>query len=109
MAGSRSATSFTGIGVEGKLTDAAPASIDRRKEAKYGAVFGLNRTATRASLGAISFKISIHFPPIENSKAVNPVIFPPGRAKLDTKPWPTGSDTDTNTIGTVLVASLNAA
>src|SRR5258707_5572037 len=83
--GSISAASFTGTAVQGKPADAAPVSMDRRNEAKYGAVFGLNRTATRASFGAISFRISIHFPPIENSKAVNPVRFPPGCAKFETK------------------------
>jgi hypothetical protein len=37
------------------------------------------------------------------------VVFPPGRAKLSTKPPPTGSTTDANTIGTVRVACCNAA
>src|SRR5262245_38231026 len=32
-----------------------------------------------------------HLPPITNSKLVNPVALPPGRAKLATNPWPTGS------------------
>ena len=40
---------------------------------------------------------------------MNPVALPPGRAKLSTKPAPTGSATSTNTIGTVRVASSNCA
>ena len=43
--------------------------------------------------------VSTHLPPIKNSKEVNPVMFPPGRAKLGTKPCPTGSATFTKTIG----------
>src|SRR5262245_31333006 len=35
---------------------------------------------------------------------MNPVMLPPGRARLSTKPAPTGSGTITNTIGTVRVA-----
>ena len=42
-----------------------------------------------------------------NSNRVNPVALPPGRAKLATKPAPTGSVTCTNTIGTVRVACSN--
>ena len=37
------------------------------------------------------------------------VALPPGRAKLETKPAPTGSMTTTNTIGTVRVACSNGA
>jgi len=35
---------------------------------------------------------------------MKPVIFPPGRVKLATKPAPTGSETTTNTIGIVRVS-----
>jgi hypothetical protein len=37
--------------------------------------------------------------PTVNSKLVNPVIFPPGRARFGTKPLPIGSITCTKTIG----------
>src|SRR5437764_11895526 len=50
-----------------------------------------------------------HFPLMPYSKLVNPVALPPGRARLSTKPAPTGSDTSTNTIGTVRVDSCRAA
>ena len=43
------------------------------------------------------------------SNDVKPVMLPPGRARLSTKPAPTGSTTPTNTIGTVRVACCNAA
>ena len=59
------------------------------------------RTATRVTLGAISLSNSSHFPPILNSKFINPVTLPPGRAKLATYPAPTGSPRIGNTIGTV--------
>ena len=42
------------------------------------------------------------------SKTVKPVALPPGRAKLSTKPAPTGSATSANTIGTVRVACSTA-
>ena len=38
---------------------------------------------------------------------MKPVALPPGRAKLSTKPAPTGSATTGNTIGTVRVACSN--
>ena len=39
---------------------------------------------------------------------MNPVMLPPGRERLSTKPAATGSETSTNTIGTVRVAGCNA-
>ena len=40
---------------------------------------------------------------------MNPVALPPGRARLSTKPAPTGSPATGNTIGTVRVACSNGA
>src|SRR5262249_36160914 len=62
-------------------------------------------TATRVRPGAISLSSSNHFPLMPYSVKLNPVALPPGRAKLSTKPPPTGSPTFTNTIGTARVAS----
>src|SRR5258705_7748745 len=45
-----------------------------------------------------------HFAPTPYSSAIKPVALPPGRAKLSTKPAPTGSGVCVNTIGTVRVA-----
>jgi hypothetical protein len=68
------------------------------------AMAGSRRTAARVTRGATSLSSSSHFPLIPYSKIVNPVALPPGRAKLVTKPAPTGSMTCTNTIGRVRVA-----
>jgi hypothetical protein len=71
------------------------------------AMAGSRRTATRATPGAISLSSSSHFPLMPYSNWTNPVALPPGRAKLSTKPAPTGSGTSTNTTGTVRVACNN--
>ena len=47
------------------------------------------------------------FPAQAYSNCIKPVALPPGRARLSTKPAPTGSMTITNTIGTVRVACSN--
>src|ERR1039457_7737964 len=104
-----SAKSLTGAGVNSTPKEVDAVSIERRNNGKYGAVFGVKRTATCRMEGTISLSNSIHLPPIENSNAVNPVMWPPGWSRLLTKPWPTGSDAETNTIGIVLVAFWKAA
>jgi hypothetical protein len=48
----------------------------------------LPRTATRESLGSISFKSSSCLALISGARLDNPVMFPPGRARLTTKPQP---------------------
>ena len=53
--------------------------------------------------------ISSHLPIMGQSTKEKPVIFPPGRARLATKPCPTGSFTTENTIGMLRVACLSAA
>ena len=58
----------------------------------------------RTMSGAMSLRVSSHLPAIEYSKLTNPVIFPPGRARLPTNPAPTGSSTCANTIGIVRVS-----
>src|SRR6516165_7070724 len=73
------------------LNAEAAASIGRRKYDPPAAVAcGLNRKPTRVISGATSLSNSTHFPVIEDSKFVNPVTFPPGWAKLATKPSPIG-------------------
>ncbi len=51
---------------------------------------------------------SSHFPLRPYSNALNPVVLPPGRARLATDPAPTGSMTFANTIGTLRVIRCNA-
>jgi hypothetical protein len=65
------------------------------------------RTATRVIPGAICLSSSGHLPLKLYSIDMNPVALPPGRAKLSTKPPPTGSATFTKTTGTVRVACSN--
>src|SRR5262245_40462987 len=61
-------------------------------------------TAARVTRGAISLSSSNHFAPMPYSNTVKPVTLPPGRARLSTKPAPTGSGVCVNTIGIVRVA-----
>src|SRR5215813_2439549 len=68
----------------------------------------VQRTATRESLGTISFRSSNRLPLISGARVDSPVIFPPGRARLVTDPWATGSTSPAMTMGIVLVASLAA-
>ena len=68
---------------------------------------GSRRTAARVVRGAISLSSSNHFALVAYSNRVKPVVLPPGRARLSTKPAPTGSTTVTNTIGGALVACSN--
>src|ERR1700741_5214691 len=105
IAGSISVEARIGVVVTAMPRVDAAAPIDRRKEFDCGDVSGLNITATLVKSGAVCFKSLSHLPPIENSYAVKPVILPPGFARLVTKPCSTGSDTDANTTGTVLVTS----
>ena len=69
---------------------------------------GSRRTATCVTRGATSLSSSSHFPAKPNSEVTNPVALPPGRAKLATKPPPTGSVALANTIGTLRVAFCSA-
>src|SRR5262249_53218664 len=49
-----------------------------------------------------------HLPASPYSNSMKPVILPPGRARLRTKPAPTGSTTCRNTIGILRVACSRA-
>jgi hypothetical protein len=54
---------------------------------------GSRSTATRVTPGISSLSDCSHFALRPYSKFVNPVALPPGRARLSTKPAPTGSGT----------------
>ena len=60
---------------------------------------GLNRSDTRLHPGAIPLRSCSHLLAIGGSTDTKPVIFPPGRPRLATKPPPIGSATFANTIG----------
>jgi hypothetical protein len=69
----------------------------------------LIRTATREAAGAISRSSSSCLLAISGpASKVMPVMFPPGRARLATKPSPTASALASMTIGIVAVADLLA-
>src|ERR1700681_3339640 len=65
--------------------------------------------AARLTLGAISVSNSSHLPAIAASWLMKPVILPPGRGRLSTKPSPTGSAVGAKTIGIVRVSRWSAA
>jgi hypothetical protein len=86
----------------------ATASATRRN-ATLAADSGLKSTAARLTLGATSLSSPNHLPLMAGSKFWNPVMLPPGRARLVTKPLPTASKTWANTIGTVRVNRCSSA
>src|SRR5262245_18168131 len=73
------------------------------------ALFGLTRMATIDAFGTTSRNSPSCFAPSWPVKTLTPVIFPPGRFRLMTKPDLTGSSPLVNTIGIVLVAVLAAS
>ena len=76
----------------------------RMQEPIFGAASGLWMNPARLILGVSSVSISSHFAPIVFSKLANPVTLPPGCGRLVTNPLPTGSPTNTNTIGMARVS-----
>ena len=69
---------------------------------------GGRRSPTRASLGTASLSISSLLVFSSGAKLESPVTLPPGRARLATKPAPTGSPAFAITMGMVVVALLAA-
>ena len=69
---------------------------------------GARRNPTRASLGTASLSISSLLVFSSVAKVESPVTLPPGRARLATKPTPTGSPALVITMGMVVVAFLAA-
>src|SRR5262245_39867081 len=101
--------SRTGASIASTAKDEAAALNGLRKALAYGATAGLNSIATLATCGAISLSSSNHLPASEPTIAWKPVTLPPGRARLATKPLPTGSETVAKTMGMVRVCSNSAA
>jgi hypothetical protein len=65
-------------------------------------------TALRETPGSASLSSSTRLGTSSGPRKVNPVIFPPGRARLATSPSPTGSPMTGVTMGTVVVACCAA-
>src|SRR5260370_7620968 len=72
------------------------------------ALSGFQRKATREMVGIASLRICNRLAPTSGPRMVLPVIFPPGRARLGTRPARTGSPIDIMTLGIVMVACLAA-
>ena len=89
MARSMSAAFSTRLGTSSIASEGATASAACRKKSN-GFVLGLATRATRAMRGAISLSIASHLPVMLSSYSSKPVRFPPGRARLATKPEPMG-------------------
>ena len=66
----------------------------------------VSRSPTRESLGTASLSISSRFVFSSGPKDDDPVTFPPGRARLVTKPSPTGSALFAITMGTASSRAL---
>ena len=92
MARSISPASRTLIGLTSTPSDGAAAWIAANWPMP-AAMAGSRRTATRFTPGAISLSSSSHFALMLYSNCIKPVALPPGRARLSTKPAPTGSAT----------------
>ena len=88
-----------------KLRAATSTSRNCNPEAGF---FGLRSTKTGLIAGAISSNISNSLPPKSRDRFVVPVILPPGRERLATRPAPIGSATPTMTIGIFCVAERAA-
>ena len=69
---------------------------------------GGRRSPTRASLGTASLSISSLLVFSSGDKLESPVTLPPGRARLATRPAPTGSPAFAITMGMVVVALFAA-
>jgi N-acetyl-gamma-glutamyl-phosphate reductase len=77
------------------------ADPERNLVIAMGVVDNLGKGAAgQAVLGATCLSSSSHFPLKPNSNCVKPVVLPPGRDRLATKPRLTGSVVAKNTIGT---------
>ena len=68
----------------------------------------MTRTAIGEAVGAISCKSASRLDPSRAVNTLTPVIFPPGRARLLTRPTFIGSSPVVKTIGTVVVAAFAA-
>jgi len=96
-------------GTKLSLSDSAGAAASRSAIA-FGCqgVSGFHRTTTRVSRGIASLSSCSRLAPSSAVIRDSPVTFPPGRARLATKPEPAGSATRAMTMGMVDVAPITA-
>src|SRR5262249_42209162 len=80
-----------------------------RKGCEGRASVGLTSTATRAAAGSSSRRSPNRFAANSAEKKLIPVMFPPGRLSVATRPSFTGSEAVAKTIGIVVVAALAAS
>src|SRR5215467_13067339 len=73
-----------------------------------GTKLGLTSTATRLAAGTNSRRSSSRFAANSSVRRLMPVRFPPGRARLATRPLSAGSAPIKETIGIVVVAAFAA-
>src|SRR5687767_1707578 len=69
---------------------------------------GFRKTAIRVASGRTSLRSCSSLPLTSFETLLTPVTLPPGRERLATNPLPTGSPTETTTIGIVRVARFTA-
>jgi hypothetical protein len=69
---------------------------------------GFRRATTRETRGTASFSSSSRFPVSSADWLAKPVTFPPGLARLATRPFSSGSPQEPHTIGISRVAALAA-
>src|ERR1700730_18127914 len=95
----------TGISVRPNVSTAA---CNWASWAGWEALSGFQRKATREREGMTSLRSCKRLPATSGPRMVFPVILPPGRARLDTSPAPTGSPIPIMMMGIVVVACLAA-
>ena len=87
---------------------AAASRMDASCCAPVTGLAGFVRTPTRLAPGTASVSSASRLEPSWGEMIEKPVMFPPGRARLATRPRPTGSLVTPITIGTLSVAFLAA-
>jgi hypothetical protein len=83
--------------------------LDSAKLSYPGSYSGISKDRYPRHVGRNLFEKFEPFRTLPYSNKTKPVALPPGRAKLSTKPAPTGSTACANTIGTVWVTACSAA
>src|SRR5262245_27240381 len=86
MKGSKSPVACTGAATTSTAREDAAASMAGMNSLDCGDVSGLKMTATRLKPGDACLRRSSHLPAIDGSSAENPVMLPPGRARVETNP-----------------------